>query len=204
MKALKTTHMIKYRNSLIFLSILFLSSCSNHSIPGQNLLNTLSNSISRNINGRNKGQYKSNTRELIKSEIKIQPTILTNIIEEYFIKNNEEKYKNDNKLNYSIYSSSEGSITTDWEKTNGKIKGLLSRKYITEVRHTIIIERSYKSKNCSDLFIMTEVRDRPNPNYEWEISNPEFGEESLKKIKDILLNIVIMFTEAERINFSEN
>ncbi len=89
---------------------------------------------------------------------------------------------------WGIASSNEGQITTDWQRIPGREAGFLwwKKRYDTEVRHVITVKQAFRSSSLSSYSIETEVRERPNANYDWAPANPELGRASFERIKDQL------------------
>jgi hypothetical protein len=86
---------------------------------------------------------------------------------------------------WGIASSNEGQITTDWQRIPGREAGVLwwKKRYDTEVRHVITVKQAFRSSSLSSYSIETEVRERPNANYDWAPANPELGRASFERIK---------------------
>jgi len=86
---------------------------------------------------------------------------------------------------WGIASSNEGQITTDWQRIPGREAGVLwwKKRYDTEVRHVITVKQAFRSSSLSNYSIETEVRERPNANYDWAPGNPELGRASFERIK---------------------
>lgn len=86
---------------------------------------------------------------------------------------------------WGIASSNEGQITTDWQRIPGREAGFLwwKKRYDTEVRHVITVKQAFRSSSLSGYSIETEVRERPNANYDWVPANPELGRASFERIK---------------------
>ena len=86
---------------------------------------------------------------------------------------------------WGIASSNEGQITTDWQRIQGREAGFLwwKKRYDTEVRHVITVKQAFRSSSLSSYSIETEVRERPNANYDWAPANPELGRTSFERIK---------------------
>lgn len=93
---------------------------------------------------------------------------------------------------WTVSDSNEGQITTDWKTIPGKTAGLFSwkKEYDTQVRHIISIAKSSLSSHQTNFSILTEVRERPNKNYDWVSADPELGRKSFENIKDTLLTSV--------------
>lgn len=86
---------------------------------------------------------------------------------------------------WGIASSNEGQITTDWQRIPGREAGFLwwKKRYDAEVRHVITVKQAFRSVSLSNYSIETEVRERPNANYDWAPANPELGRTSFERIK---------------------
>lgn len=86
---------------------------------------------------------------------------------------------------WGIASSNEGQITTDWQRIPGREAGVLwwKKRYDAEVRHVITVKQAFHSSSLSSYSIETEVRERPNANYDWAPANPELGRASFERIK---------------------
>lgn len=86
---------------------------------------------------------------------------------------------------WGIASSNEGQITTDWQRIPGREAGVLwwKKRYDAEVRHVITVKQAFRSRSLSSYSIETEVRERPNANYDWAPANPELGRASFERIK---------------------
>ena len=80
-------------------------------------------------------------------------------------------------------------LVTGWQSIPGREAGLLWWKtlYLTEVRHTVTIKPSIDNLSLSNFVIATEVRERPNENYPWEVGNAEAGRASQNKFKHVVL-----------------
>lgn len=96
------------------------------------------------------------------------------------------------KNSWTVSDSNEGQITTDWKQIPGRKAGILwwQQEYESQVRHTITIKQSFRSPRQTNYSIFTEVRERPNENYDWVSGNPELGRQSFEDIKGVLLNSV--------------
>lgn len=141
---------------------------------------------------------------MIQDQIQLAPTELNAVITKALtentiptitsVKTNNEKARllSSSRQEWGISESHEGQITTDWMPIPGRIAGLLwwKKEYQTEVRHVITIKRSYLTAQFANFTILTEVRERPNSNYDWEEGDPELGRESFKMIKSMLLEAI--------------
>lgn len=90
---------------------------------------------------------------------------------------------------WTISSSNDGQITTDWKPINGRTAGVLwwVKKYNCEVRHIIIVNKMLNNPNQKlEYKIITEVRERPNENYSWQTADPELGRYSYEIIKNTI------------------
>lgn len=101
--------------------------------------------------------------------------------------------------NFGIADVNQGVIITDWKPIEGREAGLLwwKKKYEAQVRHTITIKRSYESSEYTNFSIHTEVRERPNNNYDWSTGDAELGRAEFKKIRNVLLAMVKSLIPAE-------
>ena len=95
---------------------------------------------------------------------------------------------------WGIASSNEGQITTDWQRIPGREAGVLwwKKRYDAEVRHVITVKQAFRSRSLSSYSIETEVRERPNANYDWAPANPELGRASFERIKGQLWESIQM------------
>lgn len=94
---------------------------------------------------------------------------------------------------WSIASSNDGQIVTDWQAVPGREAGVLwwRKRYDTEVRHIITVKQAMPSDHLSSYSIQTEVRERPNPSYAWAPADPELGRAAFMKIKARLWNHIL-------------
>jgi hypothetical protein len=98
----------------------------------------------------------------------------------------------DAKNSWTVSDSNEGQITTDWKRIPGRKAGILwwQKEYESQVRHTITIKQSFRTPRQTNYSILTEVRERPNENYDWVNADPELGRQSFEDIKGVLLTSV--------------
>lgn len=95
---------------------------------------------------------------------------------------------------WGIASSNEGQITTDWQRIPGREAGVLwwKKRYDTEVRHIITVKQALHARSLSSYSLETEVRERPNANYDWAPADPELGRASFERIKGQLWESIQM------------
>lgn len=93
---------------------------------------------------------------------------------------------------WGIAETTEGEVTTNWVAIPGRVAGLLwwKKEYLTQVRHIITIRRALTSSTFSGFSITTEVRERPNANYDWRPGDPEHGRRSFEKIRELLVSAI--------------
>ena len=139
----------------------------------------------------------------VQSGIKLSPSDLNKVIMDALtqpqkrhakagVQTFAEGPKGENIGRWGVAESNEGQISTDWEAIPGRMAGLLwwKKEYQTEARHIITINRSYRFSDLTNYSIATEVRERPNSNYQWAPGDPELGRESFSELKLVLLNSV--------------
>lgn len=86
---------------------------------------------------------------------------------------------------WSIASSNDGQIVTDWQAVPGREAGVMwwKKRYEAEVRHIVTVRQAMHAANLSSYSIQTEVRERPNPSYAWTSADPELGRADFLKVK---------------------
>jgi hypothetical protein len=107
---------------------------------------------------------------------------------------------NSSNASWTVSDSNDGQITTDWKRIPGRKVGVLwwHKEYETQVHHIITIKQSFRSARLTNYAIVTEVRERPNENYDWTKADPELGRQSFEDIKGALLSAVQAETNKRR------